>query len=288
MDIKDYELAKKLYLQGMSLTAIQKKTGIERHRLSHRLKQDNIQIIQNGQKHAYNEKFFKVIDTERKAYWLGFLYADGNVVNYGNYEVKISLAYKDLNHLKEFEKDILLNENDTIVYSYTAKIKEKEYPSAKLIVSNKTIVEQLIDLGCIPNKSLTITFPDESIVPKHLIRHFIRGYFDGDGSVSPIKYEPNRKANSYRSGNVCISFVGTDGFLTSLVNIFKDVCTDLGKIKIYQKKTNKHFSFLKQSMEQIKKFLSIFTKMQLFILKENITDLLIYMDYYSIALWRLR
>ena len=38
--------------------------------------------------------------------------------------------------------------------------------------------------GCVPQKSLIIKFPSYDIVPKELIRHFIRGYFDGDGSIS--------------------------------------------------------------------------------------------------------
>lgn len=59
-------------------------------------------------------------------------------------------------------------------------------------------------LGCVPNKSLVLKFPTEEQVPKHLISHFIRGYFDGDGSVS--KYAKNIKVN----------FTGCTNFITSL------------------------------------------------------------------------
>lgn len=35
--------------------------------------------------------------------------------------------------------------------------------------------------GCVPNKSLILKFP--TTLPNELVNDFIRGYFDGDGSV---------------------------------------------------------------------------------------------------------
>lgn len=58
-------------------------------------------------------------------------------------------------------------------------------PSCSWYVTNYHLWNTLNNYGCIPNKSLTLKFPDESIFKsKDLIRHFIRGYFDGDGCFS--------------------------------------------------------------------------------------------------------
>lgn len=58
----------------------------------------------------------------------------------------------------------------------------KEY--SRIQISSKTLTADLLKLGCTPRKSLTLKFPNDGIFKSNdLIRHFIRGYFDGDGSV---------------------------------------------------------------------------------------------------------
>jgi len=251
MDVntEKYELAKKLYLEGNSLTKIQKMIGIERHRLSYLLQKDNIKVIQNGAKYDYIEDAFDTIDTQEKAYWLGFLYADGNIIPYGKYEVKISLAYKDLEHVKKFGDFILKDNNgEQLVRHYTAKIKGKEYPSAKVCVTNKKIVTDLISLGCTENKSLTLKFPSENQVPSGLIRHFVRGYFDGDGCIGTPRYGYQNKScdGQLRKNGRTVSFVGTYDFLQSLLDIFANtVCTDFGAIGLYQKQNQQAWQFSK-------------------------------------------
>lgn len=249
IDTEKYELAKEMYLNGKSLTQIQREIGFERHKLSYLLQQEGIDIKMNGQKHEYNTEFFKVIDTEEKAYWLGFLYADGNVINYGKYEMKLSLAYKDLSHIEKFANAMIKNGNGKdLVHPYQARIKGKEYPSAKIVINNKEIVEQLINLGCKPNKSLSLTFPTDQQVPKKLVRHFIRGYFDGDGSISTPRYAQSiekKCAGQLRENGRTISFLGTYSFLTSVINIFQNICTDFGTVNLNQKKNNQAWQFSK-------------------------------------------
>ncbi len=231
-DIEKYKIAKQMYIDGESLTSISKKIGFERHKLSYLLKKDNIIVRKGTSKYDYKEDFFEKIDTEEKAYWLGFIYADGNIIDYGKYEIKISLAYKDLNHLKKFIKTILVNGNgNELVRPYIAKLKGKEYQAAKVIVANKKMVQDIIQLGCTPNKSLILTFPNENIVPKELQRHFIRGYFDGDGSVCTAT--SNEKT-------VSVIFLGTKNFVESVKNIFIENCTAFGKSKI-MKRNNIYF-----------------------------------------------
>ena len=49
-----------------------------------------------------------------------------------------------------------------------------------LAIDNATVCADLRQLGVTPRKSLTITFPE---MPPDMVRHFIRGCWDGDGSV---------------------------------------------------------------------------------------------------------
>lgn len=57
----------------------------------------------------------------------------------------------------------------------------KQYCS--LTIANQHLVNALYDNGVVFNKTLTLQYPDNNIIPESLERHFIRGYFDGDGSV---------------------------------------------------------------------------------------------------------
>ena len=83
------------------------------------------------------------------------------------------MSISDKEHLIEFNKHIKS--------TYPIKIEREKY--VKLKISNKHIGNSLINKGCIPKKSLILEFPNLSQVPKFLIRHFIRGYFDGDGCI---------------------------------------------------------------------------------------------------------
>ena len=121
-----------------------------------------------------NIRNFEIIDTEEKAYWLGFLYADGSVSSTDN-RIELGLAEKDLNHIEKFKEFIGIPNK----ISYRPQTKSYRY-SFKSIPCK----EDLIKHGCVPKKSLILKFPTEEQVPEHLIRHFIRGYFDGDGWFS--------------------------------------------------------------------------------------------------------
>ena len=116
-------------------------------------------------------KIFETIDTEEKAYWLGFLYADGSVGSKDN-RIELGLAEKDLKHIEKFRDFTgIMNK-----ISYRSQTKSYRY-SFKSIPCKTDLIRQ----GCVPKKSLILKFPTEEQVPKNLIRHFIRGYFDGDG-----------------------------------------------------------------------------------------------------------
>lgn len=116
-------------------------------------------------------RIFETIDTEEKAYWLGFLYADGSVGS-KEHKIELGLAEQDLKQIEKF-RDFIGIENKI---SYRPLTKSYRYS-----FRSESCKEDLIKQGCVPKKSLILKFPTENQVPKDLIRHFIRGYFDGDG-----------------------------------------------------------------------------------------------------------
>ena len=167
-----YERGKILYLQGeKSITKISKELKIHHGRFSNYLKQQGITIINKQNDRGRKSDIFETIDSEEKAYWLGFMYADGYIESEPGHRIEISLKSSDVEHLKKFSK-FINNEKGKI---YVDDIR------CRTSFSDKKMHDDLIAKGCLPNKSLTIKFPTYDIVPKELMCHFIRGYIDGDG-----------------------------------------------------------------------------------------------------------
>lgn len=132
-------------------------------------------------KYSYNESYFSIIDTEEKAYWLGFLYADGDISRF-KHSITLALKESDYDHLVKFKQSLDLPNKITQKIKYDKKT-EKTYYGYTIGFTCQSIHQDLINLGCTPRKSLTLKFPEEDKVPKTLQRHFIRGYFDGDGCI---------------------------------------------------------------------------------------------------------
>lgn len=138
---------------------------------------------QGARKHNFNVDFFKEINTEEKAYWLGFIAADGCVYNNSNaWRLQINLKGSDKEHLERFQSAIGSN------YKIAEKIVGKS-EVCQLKVNSKIMCFDLIELGIIERKSLQVKMPQ---IPQHLIRHFIRGYFDGDGNIKNFYDKNNR------------------------------------------------------------------------------------------------
>lgn len=168
-------------------------------------------------KYTCNNDFFKVIDNEEKAYWLGFLYADGCInEQYKNGKIKamvleLGLSSKDENHI---EKMLLSMESNSPIKQKKVKLSGNIYLCSRVNICNTNLCRDLIKLGCIPRKSLILEFPNEKIVPYYLKKHFIRGYFDGDGCIS---YGSNIKNKS-----LVINFVGTESILNGILETFNE------------------------------------------------------------------
>lgn len=136
-----------------------------------------------------NECYFDSIDTEDKAYWLGFIYADGCISKPTRkikdktkpyYRIEISLNDIDAEHLEKLRKSLDMEAPVRI-----AKTNFANSNRARLGWNSKHMWNVLNSYGCSPCKSKTLKFPNPNIFKnKELIKHFIRGYIDGDGCLS--------------------------------------------------------------------------------------------------------
>lgn len=156
--------------------------------------------------------YFEKIDTSEKAYWLGFLYADGYIYERKNKNsgvsrhLELGLSKADVVHIHKFRYCIGSNKKIALK---PVRYKGKVYESSKLAIYGKDFINHLINKGVVPRKSLILTYPDRSILPEQFDNAFIRGYFDGDGCVYG-----NHKDYSYN-----VNFVGTKAFLTRINEI---------------------------------------------------------------------
>lgn len=123
-----------------------------------------------------DENYFLEINTEEKAYWLGFIFADGYTARtVNNAEFGIELNIKDKGHLEKLAK--ALNYDSDI----RTRTRNNGQELANIRIFRKGFVSTLESHGVIQNKSLIKKYPD---IPKSLQRHFIRGYFDGNGYIT--------------------------------------------------------------------------------------------------------
>lgn len=182
------------YHSKMSKWDIMKKYNISEQVFYNVLRYHKIKR-ENNRQSVVNTNTFNVIDTPEKAYWLGFLYADG-YVSESNSVLELTLKESDREHVERF-RDFMIS--DAKVYERKSKIKGEVFTSYRVSICSQQVVSDLVQQGCHQNKSLTLEPPKN--VPSELIRHFIRGYFDGDGCVYA---RPN--------GNG-INFVGTQSIL---------------------------------------------------------------------------
>jgi len=143
-----------------------------------------------NRRYDVNHNYFDVIDTEEKAYWLGFLFADGYIRERksGN-SLEIKLSIKDRHHLEKFRNSIGSNHN--IVDGFN-RVKYKDGVSSShmstLAIYSKQLVESIKNQGIHSRKTFTIEKPN---IGNDLIHHFIRGYFDGDGTVRFVEKKLN-------------------------------------------------------------------------------------------------
>lgn len=199
-----------LYNTGNSTVAIGKMYGVGHKVISRVL--DNNGIARTGvgrRKYFLDEHYFDNIDTKNKAYFLGLLYADGSNFT-PKQTISISLEENDKHILESFRNELkydreleFIDYSDKHDFGYTYK---NQY---RLSIFSKHMSYELENKGVKKNKSLILEFPD--FIRDDLLKYFILGYFDGDGSFCP-SYTKNGKFQPL------ITFTSTKNFCIDLQN----------------------------------------------------------------------
>ena len=150
---------------------------------------------QNGgiRRNNFNVNFFEEINTEAKAYFLGFIAADGWVSK--GKELSIKLHNQDEEILEKFCE---------LIESQKEKIRVKDVKHRLLLLCSKKIVEDLSKYGIVQNKTKILCFPKQ--LKQELIIHYIRGLFDGDGHIGV---------------NQCVFVTGSNRFAEELEEVLK-------------------------------------------------------------------
>ena len=158
----------------------------------------------------YNRNIFNKIDNEEKAYWLGFIVADG-YLNINKHMLRIKLGNRDRSHLIKFIKFVGGNEEmlKSEIHSETGN--ENFYVS----LYSKEVMNDLLSLGVEQAKS-----GKEKVcnIDKKYYRDFIRGLWDGDGFI--------------RENLSGIGLIGSEEVLAFVQNYFND-SLGVKPLKIY-------------------------------------------------------
>ena len=158
-----------------------------------------------------DEDYFENIDSEFKAYILGFIFADGFVGEHNDFCISLSDKVNDnLRILKMFQNELKI---DDLIYHSIDKDGNGKYTFK---FSNEKIVRDLNKNGVYTCKSLTLEYVPN--IRKNLMNHFIRGYFDGDGSICSWydKYDNRQR--------YCMEILGTKKFLLQIQEILCSEC----------------------------------------------------------------
>lgn len=139
----------------------------------------------------YNRDFFNEINTKEKAYWLGFIYADGWISRSKIYaELGIQLAQKDKQHLIKFCESLGHSNSEQDVVDFMAKrttIKTtgqiiEPRPATQVRLYSVQLVDNLIEHGISLRKTYSKVSPDFIYGYENNVA-LLRGFYDGDGSL---------------------------------------------------------------------------------------------------------
>ncbi len=189
------------YAKLKTIGAVAEYFGVSPSTIKKNFKNNHI-TFKNTNKLKVNDNFFST-DTPHSFYVAGFIAADGNVCK----ELSIRLSKKDRRHLEKINNIL---QSQRIIRDYP-----NEYSGVSVLrISSPQIITDLKKFGVIPNKSLIYQFP-KYVIDHPLRHHFMRGYFDGDGSFW-IQNQYHHK--------VCFGLRGTVKFLLAYRDILEREC----------------------------------------------------------------
>ncbi len=162
-----------------------------------------------------DHSFFDSVDNEVKAYWLGFLAADGCIAN--SHTITVGLAAYDHDHLLRFKAAL---GSSHLIRTYMrgtyAGSFENSGPTSRIQLPSKQLTSSLIAHGVLRRKSDCLDWP-ENLAPD-LLRHYLRGYFDGDGWFTSSMHHACKRPQFFWRMNGTESFcLGAQAYLMKAV-----------------------------------------------------------------------
>jgi hypothetical protein len=158
----------------------------------------------DGRKYDFNQGYFASIDTPEQAYWLGFLAADGFVID-TNRGIGLGLGVKDVAHLELFRSTL---DADDVPFSRATSGYEGSGEVRTLRLHSMRLARDASRYGIVPNKT---TFCKPWDAPPELAPHYWRGLIDGDGHVG-------KRACGY------LAFCGTEAMCNGFIDFAKSIC----------------------------------------------------------------
>ena len=150
-------------------------------------------------RYAHDDHYFDRCDTDQKAYWIGFLLAEGSV---RNNTLRVRLAVEAAETLARLKRDLRTD----------APVRKEADGTYAIDVSSPALCRGLAQFGIVPRKTFKVSWP--SRIPRAHEKAFLLGLFDGDGTIT-------RKTTHYRNKvyvTPCFGICGgSDGFLKSVV-----------------------------------------------------------------------
>lgn len=215
--------------QGYNQIKSAELAGIPVYLASYYCKKNKWKAVGKQRKYKVNDNYFDVIDTEDKAYLLGFFIADGylRVENGRSYRIAINNSIDDESIINLF-KNKICPDNFISKINKQNGVKYFRKPQLEIRWTSEYMYNILVNKYGIINKktyNLDFKFPFE-LVPEHLIRHFIRGFFDGDGNITYIQ----KSDKTIKQFNFSFIFTSKD-FCNQIAEIFES------KFKMYRKIT---------------------------------------------------
>jgi len=229
-------------------------------------KNDRKIFKRHAEYYLYNDYCFSCIDTEEKAYWLGFLAADGSIEIKCN-RIILEISNRDYNHIVKFKEFLKTNYK---IYKRTRKTKTQNTKTCYIRVVSPFILEDLKRLGFTSNKTYELKSMINKI-PKEFQIHFLRGLFDGDGGFSISKENDTQ-----------LYISGTPGIMNDFLKFFGISKNKLRDKKVYGKKrkTDYHKKLQIGGKKQCKKYLdAIYKDSNIRLYRKYMNYIIHYCDY---------
>ncbi len=236
-------------IEGLPLREISAQINFDVRAIKRILIENNIPLKHAGEynrKYSSDDRAFEVYSPE-SVYWAGFIAGDGCVYSHGlsdktfNNCLTVGLSIVDKEHLLKLKKFL---KYDGVLYEAETKI--------ALNVNNRNIVKSLGDNYAISNNKTDIYKPP-STIPQHLIKYFVLGLLDSDGSISKIKRPPTKTNKNYKGVYVYqFNFTGTNEVCEFVKEFFGS------SVKLTKRHANEvnNYTVFFQGNLQVKNYLS--------------------------------